>query len=84
MSWLLQLMINTHRKHQMLNINTKNIKAYVEIQHIPTGITVSCNAYRSQHQNRDACFRRLRSLLYAKQQQLVENDLVVRSVVFYD
>lgn len=31
--------------------------------HLPTGIKVVCNHYRSQHQNRDACLRAIASAL---------------------
>lgn len=46
----------------MLNLHNK---ASYRITHIPTGITVECSLYRSQHQNRDACLKILRQKLWA-------------------
>lgn len=41
------------------------IKALVTLTHIPSGLTATCNAYRSQHENRNAAMRQLRSKYYA-------------------
>ncbi len=50
-------------------------KSYVKVTHLPTGLTGSCSVYRSQHQNRDAALKQLKSKLYAlglpKQEEIV-------------
>jgi len=35
----------------------------VKVTHLPTGIVVTEDAFRSQHKNRDSCFKQLEDLL---------------------
>lgn len=47
-------------------MNGKNIYRQwraVLLTHTPTGLSAYCDAHRSQHQNRDSAYQRLRSLL---------------------
>lgn len=54
-------------------------KNFVKLTHIPTGISVECNYYRSQHTNRAACLNRLRSRLYALENNIKPNKEVIRT-----
>ncbi|MBN4066730.1 peptide chain release factor 2 [Simkania negevensis] len=47
----------------------------VRITHTPTGIIVSCQNQRSQHQNKDTCMKLLRSKLYEMQVSQREEKL---------
>ena len=51
----------------------------VALTHIPTGIRAICSEHRSQHKNRDSAWKRLCSLLYARERGIVPSEEVIRT-----
>lgn len=60
----------------MLRNNSWN-RNLVQLTHLPTGIVVKVDCYRSQHQNRDAAYKRLRSRLLAEGLGIASSENVV-------
>ena len=82
------LRVDTYRSSGAGGQHVNTTDSAVRITHLPTKIVVQCQNERSQHKNKETCFKMLRqdfmNLRYKKERKKIKKNLIQKLILVGD